>query len=508
MTAAGCSPSSPGIPRSPRHGLPDVRVAKRRRARASIGSGIASATAWALPVLVLVSSAWLSLAHAAEPARWKSLLDGDALAGWQALGGEATFRREGDEIVGRAVAGSPNTFLATRAAFGDFILEYDIKASAPLNSGVMVRGLSDAAYRDGVVHGYQVEFDPGPRAWSGGVYDEQRRGWLNSLSRNPQARGAFRQGQWNHFRVEAIGERIRTWINGVPAANLVDDMTARGFIALQVHSIADGDEALRGAEVRFRGLRVLTDDPAAHATAQEPVPVEHSWLANRLTEGERAAGWKLLWDGRTDAGWRGARSDAFPSAGWSMRDGLLEVAASDGAESRNGGDIVTREEFSDFELQVDFRLTPGANSGIKYFVDTDLLKGEGSAIGLEFQLLDDARHPDAKLGIDGNRTLGSLYDLITARNLSEPPGTDKRFNPPGEWNRARIVVRGNRVEHWLNDDKVVEYERGSPEFRRLVARSKYRDWPAFGERPRGPILLQDHGNAVSFRSIKIRDLSR
>ena len=441
-------------------------------------------------------------------APWRPLVAGEGLEGWRTLGGKAMFRREGDQIVGTAAADSPNTFLATRETFGDFILEYEAKVDRPLNSGVMVRGLSDPGYRNGVVHGYQVEFDPGPRAWSGGIYDEQRRGWLNNLTRNPQARGAFRQGQWNHFRVEAVGDRIRTWINGVPAANLVDNMTARGFVALQVHSIDGADPALSGAEVRFRGMRIVTDDVAAHARAQRPEPIEHSWLANRLTEHERTAGWKLLWDGRSTTGWRGARSSEFPSVGWSIHDGMLEVAASDGAESRNGGDIVTEREYSDFELQLDFRLTPGANSGIKYFVDTGLLKGEGSAIGLEFQLLDDERHPDARLGIDGNRTLGSLYDLIPARNLSEPAGTGKRFNPPGEWNRARILVRGRHVEHWLNDDKVVEYERGSPGFRALVARSKYKVWPGFGERASGPILLQDHGNAVSFRSIKIRDLSR
>jgi hypothetical protein len=444
----------------------------------------------------------------AESPRWRALIVGEGLEGWHRLGGSASFRREGDEIVGSAVPDSPNTFLATRETFGDFVLEYEAKVDQPLNSGVMVRGLSDPGYRDGVVHGYQVEFDPGPRAWSGGIYDEQRRGWINNLTRNPQARQAFRQGQWNRFRVEAVGDRIRTWINGVPAANLVDDMTARGFVALQVHSIADADPALRGAEVRFRGMRILTDAAAAHVTAQRPEPVEHSWLANRLTAHERATGWKLLWDGRSTAGWRGAKSSAFPAVGWSIHDGLLEVAASGGAESRNGGDIVTGQAFSDFELQLDFRLTPGANSGIKYFVDTGLLRGEGSAIGLEFQLLDDARHPDARLGIDGNRTLGSLYDLIPARNLSEPAGTEKRFNPSGEWNRARIVAHGGHVEHWLNDVKVVEYERGSPGFRALVARSKYKIWPDFGERASGPILLQDHGNAVAFRSIKIRDLSR
>jgi len=220
---------------------------------------------------------------------------------------------------------------------------------------------------------------------------------------------------------------------------------------------------------------------------------------NTLTAAESAEGWTLLWDGQTTSGWRSATSDEFPEKGWEIKDGVLSVLETGGAESRAGGDIVTREEFSDFDLRLEFRLTPGANSGIKYFVDTDLNKGEGSAIGLEYQLLDDARHPDARMGRDGNRTLASLYDLI-------PASADKPARPIGEWNEARILSRGHHVEHWLNGTRVLEYERGGAEFRRLVAMSKYKVWKDFGELPQGPILLQDHGNRVSFRSIRVRRL--
>lgn len=224
---------------------------------------------------------------------------------------------------------------------------------------------------------------------------------------------------------------------------------------------------------------------------------------NTLTAREKKNGWKLLFDGTSTKGWRGAYKDTFPSAGWSVQDGTLTIARTDGSESRNAGDIVTEEEFGEFDLQFEFKLTEGANSGLKYFVVEQQPKPAGSAFGLEFQVLDDDRHPDAKMGRNGNRTVGSLYDLI--------PAKDKAAKPIGEWNQGRVLVKGAHVEHWLNGKKVVEYERGSQAFRELVAQSKY-SAPAynkngrFGEAARGRILLQDHGDRVYFRNIKIKSL--
>jgi hypothetical protein len=227
--------------------------------------------------------------------------------------------------------------------------------------------------------------------------------------------------------------------------------------------------------------------------------------ANTLTAPEKSDGWRLLWDGKTTKGWRGARSEDFPQKSWLIKDGELIVRSSGNGESQAGGDIITREKFSSFELKVDFKTTTNCNSGIKYFVHPDIgaittngvKTATGSAIGYEFQILDDERHPDAKLGRNGDRKLGSLYDLL-------PASENKKVNPIGEWNTARIVVNGNHIEHWLNGEKILEYDRASPEFREAFAQSKFKNLPDFPTWTDGHILLQEHGSQVFFRNLKIR----
>jgi hypothetical protein len=229
---------------------------------------------------------------------------------------------------------------------------------------------------------------------------------------------------------------------------------------------------------------------------------------NTLTEAEKAAGWRLLWDGHTTTGWRSARSESFPTKSWVIKGGELKVVSSGNAEAQSGGDIITRKRYANFELMADFKTSYGCNSGIKIFVQPNISPidkvtgkptGKGSAIGLEFQILDDEHHPDARLGRNGDRTMGSLYDLI-------PAPKDKIAMPVGEWNHARIVSQGKHVEFWLNGARTVEFERGSPAFRAAVALSKFKNIPDFGEWPDGHILLQEHGSEVAFRNIKIRDL--
>jgi len=437
----------------------------------------------------------------AQPARqgsaWRSLFNGTTLDGWYQCNGSAPYMVENGTITGRSVVGSPNSFLCTRERFADVILEYDVWLDSPLNSGVQIRSTADSTIMGGRVHGYQVEIDPSSRRWTGGIYDEARSGWLHTLDGQPAAQRAFRLGTWNHFRVEAIGTSIRTWVNGVPAANILDDRSSSGIIALQVHDIGN-DSSKAGQAVRFRNIRIRTTSLAAARTRDRGDSPQFNHLANTLTARESQVGWTLLWDGRSTAGWRGARLATFPPKGWEIRNGALSVLETEGREAAAGGDIVTVQEYANFELTLEFRLARGANSGIKYLVNTALNSDAGSAIGNEFQLLDNAVHPDAKLGVGGNRTNAGLYDLIAPQNV--------RFNGIGEWNRARIVVRGRHVEHWLNGLRTVDYERDTPQWRALVSHSKYAVWPNFGEAARGHILLQDHGNAVSFRSIKLREL--
>lgn len=438
---------------------------------------------------------------------WLDLFNGINLDGWVKRGGKAKYAFEDGCIVGTSALDTPNTFLCTMRDYGDFILEYEFKIDPRLNSGVQIRShclsSSGEIMWDGkkisvpanVVFGDQIEIDPDPvknRWWTAGIYDESRRGWLfpgtlggDGKAFSDRGREIFKQGDWNKIRVEAVGDSIKTTLNGTPCASINDPVSSAGFIALQVHGIGS-EKDKDGSQVRWRNVRI-----------QEVAAPVH----NTLSAAEKAAGWRLLWDGKTNEGWRSARGLEFPKGGWKMANGELVITETGGAESAAAGDIITREKFSDFELSVDFKITPGANSGIKIFVDPELNQGEGSSIGPEFQILDDERHPDAKLGRDGDRTMGSLYDMITA------PAT-KRVNPIGEWNNARILSDGKHVTFWLNGGKTVEFERGSKEWRDLVGMSKYKVWPAFGELDEGHILLQDHGNQVSYRNIKIRDFPK
>jgi hypothetical protein len=459
---------------------------------------------------IIVTALFIFMMNAvvfAQNTNWTNLFNGKDLKGWVQYNGKANYTVEHGEIVGRTVPNEPNSFLSTDKLYGDFILELDLKVDVNMNSGIQFRSeLNDENDHCTVtdkhtpkrVHGYQMEIDPSSRAWSGGIYDEARRGWLYPLEYNVAAKTAFKNNEWNHYKIECIGNNIRTWINGVPCAYVVDDMTPKGFISLQVHEIKESKDA--GQEVRWKNIKIQTTNlkPAA---ADDLFVV--NLIPNTISADEQKSGVKLLWDGKTTKGWRGAYKTTFPDAAWYVQDGTLNVKGANGAESTNGGDIVTEQEFHAFDLQFEFKISDTANSGVKYFV-TEKENNQGSAIGLEYQILDDDKHPDAKLGSIGNRTMASLYDLIPALRIGS--GRREKF-PVGEWNRGRIIVfPDGKIEHWINGWKVVEYQRGTQYFYALVAKSKYVNWPNFGMADKGHILLQEHGTHVAYRSIKIKEL--
>ena len=462
--------------------------------------------------LVIVA---LAMQPALAEEGWIYLFNEHDLGGWAEYSGNAKYSVEDGVLVGESVAGSGNSFLCMTQEFGDFELELEYKCDALLNSGVQIRSevFPDARMLniDGKeikltadrVHGYQCEIDMDVargRMWSGGIYDEARRGWLfpadgekgtQGTAFSEQGRAVSKNGKWNKLRIIASGPSIKTWLNGEPRAEIYDSLTPRGLIALQVHGVGDATNKV-GLKVSFRNIRL------------REIKTEN----NTLTEQEKNDGWRLLWDGKTTDGWRSPKSDEFPTKSWIIKNGEFSVVSSGNAESQAGGDIITRDRFSNFELVADFKITTGCNSGIKIFVQPDISPvdpktGEktavGSAIGLEYQILDDEHHPDAKLGRDGDRRLGALYDLM-------PCDPNKPVNPVGEWNRVRIISRGQHVEHWLNGKKILAYDRGSAAFREAVAESKFKNIPNFGEWANGHILLQEHGSEVSFRNIKIREL--
>ncbi len=422
---------------------------------------------------------------------WVNLFNGKDLSGWKQLNGKAKYEVVDGVIVGTTVLNTPNSFLCTEKDYSDFIFEVDLLVEENMNSGIQFRSLSTPEYNNGRVHGYQCEVDPSSRAWSAGIYDEARRGWLYPLDLNPNAKGALKIGEWNHYRIECIGNDLRTWLNGEECAHVVDNMTAKGFIALQVHGIGNNKDR-EGHQIKWKNVRIKT-------TNLKPSPDEEIYVVNLipndLCSSEKEQGYSLLFDGKSVANFKSYDGDDFPSQGWEVKDGVLSVLDKTISPER-GGSIVTRKKYGAFELKFDFNYEEGANSGVKYGIGNN-----GPGLGLEYQILDDERHPDAKKGVVGNRTVASLYDLIPAEK-------NKRYvKGPGEWNRGRIVVFPNGlVQHWLNGRKVVEYTRGNNIYRALVARSKYAEHEGFGMAPIGPILFQDHQNTVHFRSIKIREL--
>ncbi len=438
-----------------------------------------------------------SLSSAAFADDWTPLFNGKSFDGWKQLGGVAEYSIKNGEIVGTSVAGTPNSFMTTEKTYTDFVLEFEVWVQDGLNSGVQFRSMSKPDYRDGRVHGYQFELDTSARAWTGGIYDEANRGWLYPVDYNEPARSLYKNEQWNKARIECVGNEVQTFLNGKQVSHLIDEKPITGFIGLQVHGIGKNlDHA--GYKVRWRNLRINTKSPKL--SPSEGVYVRNI-APNSLSASEKRQGWTFLFDGKKTNAWKGAKSKTpFSAEGWSVKDGVLMIN-----KGGKGGDIITKKTYGAFELDFEFRLTKDANSGVKYFVANHADDGAAPKyLGLEYQVLDNEGHPDGSKGAAGNRTSASLYDLIPSEKKVHNRTVPLRI---GEWNHGRVVSLPNgTIQHWLNGFKVVEYERGNNIYRALIARSKYADIENFGLSEKGHILLQDHNDEVSYRSIKIREL--
>lgn len=396
----------------------------------------------------------LTLIALAPAAGWTPLWDGKTLQGFHQLGGKAAYSVEKGTIVGRTVLGTPNSFLVTDRPYGDFELEYEVMVDPTLNSGVQIRSASVPGYKNGVVHGYQVEIDPSNRAWSGGIYDEERRGWLQDNTKNSDAaKNAFKNGQWNKYRVVAKGDHLQTWVNGIKIADLNDSVSTYGFIGLQVHS---HDKA--GSEVRWRNLKIKD---------------------NGIPGMNPPKGGKWLLKGEGDLkNWTSERNPGAPCP-WDWKGEYLEI-------KQGGGDMISRDKYTDMQLHVEFQTEENGKEG-----QANGNSGVYIMQSYEVQILNSApRGPK-------DNECGGIYtvkapDYAMAYKAGEWQAYDITFTAP-KWEGdkkiadARITVYHNGV--LIHKDVAIPHTTGGGVAEAPGAR---------------PFRLQDHGNKNRFRNIWIQ----
>ena len=340
--------------------------------------------------------------HEAKDAPWKPLVQGDSFDGWKQLGGKAKYEIKDGVVTGTSVRGTPNSFLTTVKHYADFELEYEFKVAEQLNSGVQIRSNSFPDYKNGRVHGYQVEIDPDVkrnRMWTAGIYDEGRRGWLNDLKNNDAARKAFKPDAWNHVRVLAVGDHIRTWLNGVAAADLRDSMTQSGFIGLQVHGIGR-DPKKEGLQVQWRQLKIR--DLGKHV-------------------------WKPLFNGKDTSGWR-----ALPGGAWEVADGAIK-GTSPKSEPKHGI-LLSEKSFGDFAVRLKFRVAKG-DSG--FYWRAQPVKSNVGVTGFQVE-------------VDTSDETGGLYETGGRGWVVKPEAPNKLYKK-GEWNELAVSAHGDRIHVFLNN---------------------------------------------------------
>ena len=405
-------------------------------------------------------------ASASIAAEWTELFNGKNLAHWENPYDWGQAKIVDDEI--HLTTEKSKWFLSTKKEYSDFIFEVEVKMpEGKCNSGFLFRSHKSKNR----MFGYQAEVDPSDRNWSGGLYDEGRRRWFISPNRDhakskeakeqsiaaflERAGTTFKRHDWNKYRIECRGDHIRISVNGVTTTDIHDQKDAKGYIALQHH----GE---KGQIYRFRNIRIMD------------LAVENTPACCASNE------WTSLFASGDFSSWTNLKGQAV-GKGWSIGDGIIHRSG------KRPGDIITRKHYKNFELRFDWKISEAGNSGVKYRT-----KG---ALGLEYQILDDAKHRDKE---NPTHRAGSLYELVAAPD-------SKPINPVGEWNAARIVADGDRIQHWLNGEKVVEIEVGSDDWKKRFQNSKYKKHEGFGNWT-GPILLQDHNDGVWFKNLQIREL--
>jgi hypothetical protein len=379
---------------------------------------------------------------------WTPLVKEGSLEGWKELGGLARYDLKDGVIVGKAVPNTPNSFLTTEKHYGDFVLEYEFLVDERLNSGVQIRSNSFEDYKNGRVHGYQVEIDPDmerARLWTAGIFEESRRGWLYDLKDNDAAREAFKPKTWNHIRVVAEGPRIRTWLNSVLAADLIDSVTMSGFIGLQVHGIGKNLERA-GAEVAWRHLRIKD-------------------LGTRT--------WKPLFTGEDLSGWK-----ALPGGEWAVEDGIIR-GTSPASEKRHGM-LLSEASYDDFTVRLKFKVDKG-DSG--FYWRAQPVDSVVSVNGFQVE-------------VDSSFETGGLYETGGRAWVVKPDPNyiEKQAKyQPGQWTDLAMVVEGTNTRVFLNGRETA----------RLTSDEKGNREGHFG--------LQLHGSMdmdVSFKDLKILTKSK
>lgn len=399
-------------------------------------------------------------------ANWRSLLSDKTLSQWQQLEGQAPYHVEGDIIVGTTIPTRKNSFLTTKEIFDDFIFEVDVNVNAGMNSGIQFRSNSLPEYKNGKVHGYQMEIDTSSRKWSGGIFDEGRSGWIYNLSRNPKCQDQFKVDVWNTYRIEAIDNSLRTFVNNTPCADLIDNQSASGFIALQVHS-AGMDK--KGKQVKWRNPRIITDKPTQFTTPQNKNSLQISNLSNTLTDFEKSKKWQLLWQpNKTPL--------IDPPKTWQEKSDHIKVTASQKKTSTQF-DV----PYKNFEFEADIKIGDRLEGGIRY-----LINNVDDKHALKFQLADDKLNP---IAADPKKSLGAIFNKAAPVNHSEPERKAKREKGKWGWNRIRIVIEHGKVQHWMNNVKLAEST--------LTAEQKLTSSQLSIEIEKGSMLL---------RNIKLREI--